>query len=293
MKETGPCHVPHHTKLHEKSCCAYIGYVGLRYRCMNLRKLYTIDDQDGNRCKYFGKWPFQRVLGVQELLSVVFSLANLAAHAHNMHKIRTAQLINQHRPNFGSSQGLVWGLWYTYALGSINAWWWSAVFHSRDTHVTERLDYLSADVSIVIGLYVSIVRVLGVTSLQSRLTWAVPLAFATVIHFYYMLFIKFDYGFNVTLCVSVGVLQQVMWCTWALMNSHPCKRQLVAFVVLINATLSLEILDFPPIIGFLDAHALWHLCTVPLIYLWYCFILADAKWATASAAHLTPADKQQ
>ena len=262
---------------------------------MDLRKLYTIDQQDGSRCKYFGKWPFKRVLGIQELLSVIFSLANLAAHAHNIHRLHTAHLTNQHQPSFGSSQdpGPLWGLWYIYALGSINAWWWSAVFHSRDTYVTERLDYLSADVSIVIGLYVSIIRVLGVSSLQSRLAWAVPLVFATVVHFHYMLFVKFDYGFNVILCVLVGVLQQVMWCTWALMNSHPCKRQLVAFVVLINAALSLEILDFPPIMGFLDAHALWHLCTVPLIYLWYCFILADAKWATASAAHLTTADKKR
>ncbi|KAL0025835.1 hypothetical protein WJX79_004783 [Trebouxia sp. C0005] len=118
-----------------------------RYRCMDLRKLYTIDQQDGSKCKYFGKWPFQRVFGIQELLSVIFSLANLAAHAHNIYKLRTAHLTNQHQPSFGSSQGPVWGLWYTYALGSINAWWWSAVFHSRDTYVTERLDYLSADTS--------------------------------------------------------------------------------------------------------------------------------------------------
>ena len=164
------------------------------------------------------------------------------------------------------------------------------MFHSRDTYVTKRLDYFSADVSIVIGLYRPTVRVLGVTSLQSRLAWAVPLVFATVVSFHYMLCIKFDYGLDVMLCVLVGVLQQVMWCTWALMNRHPCKRQLGAFVVLINAALSLEVLDFP---GFLDAHALWYLCTVPVIHLWYCFIVANAKWAIASAARMTTANKQQ
>ena len=126
----------------------------------------------------------------------------------------------------------------------------------------ERLDYFSADVSICDWAMMPTVRVLGVTSLQSRLAWAVPLVFATVVSFHYVLCIKLDYGLDVMLCVLAGVLQQVMWCTWALMNRHPCKRQLVAFVVLINAALSLEILDFP---GFLDAHALWCLCTVPVV----------------------------
>ncbi len=32
--------------------------------------------------KYFGKWPFMRVAGAQELLSSLLSLANLVAHVH-------------------------------------------------------------------------------------------------------------------------------------------------------------------------------------------------------------------
>jgi hypothetical protein len=33
--------------------------------------------------------------------------------------------------------------------------------------------------------------------------------------------------------------------------------------------MALELLDFPPFLWILDAHALWHLTTVPLIPLWY------------------------
>ncbi len=260
---------------------------------MDQRKLHTIDGLDGGKCKYFGKWPFKRILGLQELLSVMFSLANLAAHARNLYKLRLMQHATQHLDIHMSKGGPVWGLWIGYALGSINAWWWSAVFHSRDTYVTERLDYLSADLSIMIGLYVSIVRIFGVARLQSRLLCAVPLILVTAIHFHHMLFVRFDYGFNVMLCIVAGVLQQVMWCTWAMHNRHPCRKQLFTFVLLINAALSLEVLDFPPVGGYLDAHALWHLCTVPLIYLWYKFVFADIKWAAMAAeASWTPPDKQ-
>ena len=39
----------------------------------------------------------------------------------------------------------------------------------------------------------------------------------------------------------------------------------------------LEIFDFPPLWGLLDAHALWHVCTVPLPSIWYAFIQEDAR----------------
>jgi hypothetical protein len=40
-----------------------------------------------------------------------------------------------------------------------------------------------------------------------------------------------------------------------------------------------ELLDFPPLLGLLDAHALWHGATAPLAYLLYSFLEADARWA--------------
>lgn len=267
------------------TCCT-------RYRCMSLRKLYTIDGLDGSKCKYFGKWPFQRIVGVQELFSVAFSLANLAAHAHNLYRLHQAKQQNQCFATKAARSTPAWGMWTAYALGSINAWWWSAVFHSRDTYLTERLDYLSADVSIVIGLYVSICRVCGLMSSMPRVLCMLVLSAGTAAHFWYMLFVKFDYGFNVKLCILVGVLQQVMWCSWAVVMRHPSRRRLTVFVLLINAALSLEVLDFPPIAGLLDAHALWHLCTVPLIYMWYSFVFGDIEWVVAKAAATSVETKQ-
>lgn len=55
-----------------------------------------------------------------------------------------------------------------------------------------------------------------------------------------------------------------------------CRRHLVAFVVAVNVCVLLEVLDFPPLAGLLDAHGLWHAATIPLTRLWYAFLALDA-----------------
>lgn len=40
-------------------------------------------------------------------------------------------------------------------------------------------------------------------------------------------------------------------------------------VLLLQAGALLELLDFPPLFWVLDAHALWHISTVPLNILFY------------------------
>ena len=41
----------------------------------------------------------------------------------------------------------------------------------------------------------------------------------------------------------------------------------------------LELLDFPPFWDLLDAHALWHLCTVPVQFIIYDCLLAKMQHA--------------
>ncbi|KAK9086533.1 hypothetical protein Syun_028927 [Stephania yunnanensis] len=43
----------------------------------------------------------------------------------------------------------------------------------------------------------------------------------------------------------------------------------------------LEIYDFPPYKGFVDAHALWHAATIPLTYLRWNFIKDEAEFRTS------------
>lgn len=46
---------------------------------------------------------------------------------------------------------------------------------------------------------------------------------------------------------------------------------LVAWIMLV---MSLELLDFPPLGGALDAHSLWHLGTIGPTILWYKYVYA-------------------
>lgn len=47
-------------------------------------------------------------------------------------------------------------------------------------------------------------------------------------------------------------------------------------VGLTTLAMSFELLDFAPLLRMLDAHALWHLCTIPLGMAWWHFLAADA-----------------
>ena len=44
----------------------------------------------------------------------------------------------------------------------------------------------------------------------------------------------------------------------------------------------LELNDFPPLFDLLDAHALWHGLTIPLVYAWWSFLMDEAAAAAAS-----------
>lgn len=47
-------------------------------------------------------------------------------------------------------------------------------------------------------------------------------------------------------------------------------------MVLTIAAMALELLDFPPIGRVLDAHAAWHVATIPLAAAWWAFLIPDA-----------------
>lgn len=68
-----------------------------------------------------------------------------------------------------------------------------------------------------------------------------------------------------------------------------CRRTLLLFVLSVNLAALFEVLDFPPLLGLVDAHSMWHALTVPLTPLWYRFMCEDhqhvASATLASKAH--------
>lgn len=256
-----------------------------QYECM-----WTLEDYNrekgGEALKYFGKWPFNRILGVQEPASVLLSVMNLAANVHCACIITKlcAKKIDHVEPH-GALETLSPSAWITHFILACNAWFWSAVFHARDTRVTERFDYFSAGAVIGYDLFLSFCRVVpGLKGVKSRSILGAVLSLLYLRHVYNMHYVKFDYGYHVGLCIVAGLVQSIIWLVWSFASaeglSHPGRKYLILFTFSVNIAVLLEILDFPPIFDTVDAHALWHLATIPLIYVWCGFVTRDITKGT-------------
>ncbi|KAL5999657.1 hypothetical protein ACLOJK_037942 [Asimina triloba] len=89
-------------------------------------------------------------------------------------------------------------------------------------------------------------------------------------------------GWNMKVCVVMGVAQLLLWASWAGLSHHPSRLKLWAVVMGGGLGMLLEIYDFPPYKAYMDAHALWHATTVPLTFLWWSFIKDDAEFRTTA-----------
>ncbi|KNC99060.1 uncharacterized protein SPPG_06009 [Spizellomyces punctatus DAOM BR117] len=222
--------------------------------------------------QYYGKWPFIRFLGLQEPASVIFSILNGYMHWIGYRKLR------RHIPRWYPLRRI----YLLNALLGVNAWIWSTVFHARDFPLTEKLDYFSAIGSILFAACLAVIRVFQFQHRRNVESWMLT-GFATlfyVAHVSYLSFWPFDYGYNMIAGVTVGVASNTVWIWWFLNNwrSRPYAWKVLLSVVLISAAMSLELLDFPPWKWAIDAHALWHAATIPLVYLFYSFLLDDVRW---------------
>ena len=235
--------------------------------------------------QFHGKWPFKRLLGLQEPFSVLFSLANLAAHA--IYLPRLQQSLPARYPR--SLRRIL----LLSPVAGINAWTWSSIFHTRDLPWTERMDYFSAAGSVLYSLFFAIIRLSdrhSASSSDARFRQAVAVAALAVLtaHISYLTFWRFDYTYNMAFNITVGLLHNFAWYGWSayhyLISSSRAPRHAWQPLVLLTALsglTALELFDFPPWKRLIDAHALWHLTTVPIVGLWYSFYLQDAEYLAA------------
>lgn len=219
--------------------------------------------------QFFGKWPFIRKFGMQEPASVVFSVLNFWAHLRGLRKFR--KNISRTAPFYY--------MWLSFGLISLNAWLWSTVFHTRDTDLTELLDYGCAYSMVISSFYCMACRI----ALNHRPTWLKGLLGATLLlffakHFAYLAVVR-GYDYNMKVNIATGITAGVGWIVWCLnqRTKRPYVWKIFAFVLLSALSLALEVLDFPPYWWIFDAHALWHLSTAPLVFLFYSFIIDDSR----------------
>lgn len=233
--------------------------------------------------KYHGKWPFLRVFVFQEPLSAALSAVNLLMHLTGWFSFF---LLVKHklplRPQTRRKYYEYTSLWHIYAILSMNAWFWSTVFHTRDVDLTEKLDYSSAVALLGYSLILALLRTFNVKDEATRVMFAAPiLAFVTT-HILYLNFYELDYGWNMKVCVVMAVAQLLTWSIWAGVSGHPSRWKLWTVVFGGALAMLLELYDFPPYKGYADAHSLWHASTIPLTYLWWSFIKDDAEFRTST-----------
>lgn len=148
----------------------------------------------------------------------------------------------------------------------------------RDFPLTEELDYFAAGANVLYGLYYTPIRIfrldLGGPKTDSILrAWTTLCILLYIGHVTYLKCYDWDYTYNMAANVVAGVLQNAMWTIFSIGRYRKTKRLISATPGLVVAWLvmamSLELLDFPPLWGNIDAHSLWHLGTVgPTVFMY-------------------------
>jgi hypothetical protein len=255
-----------------------------RYLCMWERESERRKKGKSPR-QYFGKWPFSRIFGIQEVFSTLFSVLNGIPHVYELTK-RKSHLVPKGLPFTLKVLSIA------NTIVGINTWLWSTAFHARDTWFTERLDYHCATFHMIFHAVFSISRLVYEISPAkvNFVTFMIGLTFCGMFihHVWYMNFVSFDYGWNMLFTASFVIIQALTWLVWAGLvfsktsstrdlEPRKCAWMVVRFQFCLIMFALFEAFDFPPYWDLLDAHAIWHGLTVPLVVYWYSFRELDAK----------------
>ena len=218
--------------------------------------------------QFHGKWPFYRFMGIQEPFSVLFSFFNFLAHHQGLQRVR-ASIPSRYplRP-------------YYLMLGyfGLASWTFSMIFHTRDFSFTEKMDYFAAGASVLYGLYLAPIRIFRLDQSdpvkESILrVWTVICILLYAAHVSYLTLWNWDYTYNMAANVAVGIVQNLLWTSFSIVRYRKLQKPWAAWPGLIVAwvimVMSLELFDFPPHLGAIDANSLWHLGTVVPTIWWY------------------------
>ncbi|XP_062894125.1 post-GPI attachment to proteins factor 3 [Mobula hypostoma] len=225
--------------------------------------------QDGHRVPQFhGKWPFYRFLFFQEPASAFASMLNGVANLLMLARYRSAV----------PSECPMYSTCVSFAIVTLNAWLWSTVFHTRDTALTERMDYFCASAVLLYSTYLCCVRTLGLNRPRVASLFGTLLIVLFTGHIWYLSYVHFDYGYNMAANVCIGLLNMLWWLAWCLQNRTrlPYVWKCALVMVMLQGLALLELLDFPPLLWAFDAHAIWHFSTVPVPFLFYSFLVDDS-----------------
>lgn len=237
------------------------------YICMwNAVDAYEKDDQPVPQ--FYGKWPFQRLWGIQEPASVFFSLINCIVNIIMIYKF--ASNVPHKAPMFC--------VYYIYGIISTVAWLCAIAFHIRDRTVTEVLDYGGAVSFVFYNIFTVLIRIFYEKSLRIKVSFILPVVTFYLYHIYNLIFSKINYGYNMQVMITAGAMNNILWLAWCYWNkkNKPYVWKAEFTMLLVSAIIPLELYDFPPLLWIFDAHSLWHGLSIPASYMIMSFAMDDA-----------------
>lgn len=256
--------------------------------------------------QFHGKWPFMRIAGIQEPASVLFSIANFVPHCLGFRMLWRSM---KNAPT--ALQSLYHNALLATMLAML-AWLCSAVFHTRDFVLTERLDYFCAGLTVLTGFYAIGFRYWKLYMPgKTYQAWAFRMCcLAAYIKHVHRLVTDWLYTYNMRANITVGLAQNVIWAAVCFSlykryqsqdlssseSSHVEYAQLawirppafftkapsmyalypLALCAVVLGGMAFEVFDFAPIFDTFDAHSLWHLVTIfPPLMGWYEWMVWD------------------
>ncbi|NWS05066.1 PGAP3 factor, partial [Motacilla alba] len=235
-----------------------------QYECMWLTvRLYQ---QGGHRVPQFhGKWPFSRFLFFQEPASAFASFLNGLASLVMLLRYRAA--VPPAAPTYPTCVAFAWV--------SPAALCPASALVTQTTLVATGLFLVHTGRTLGrTGRTLTIPHLRRTLGLQRPALISIFRAFLLLFlagHISYLSLVRFDYGYNLVANAAAGMLTVAWWLRWCLRQGRrlPHVWKCAAAVLLLQALALLELLDFPPLLWVLDAHALWHIGTIPLNVLFY------------------------
>jgi hypothetical protein len=205
---------------------------------------------------------------MQEPFSVLFSLLNYLAHSWGMTQLRETV-----SPSYPFRK-------YYIMLGYVGcvSWAFSMLFHTRDSLLTERLDYFAAGAQVLYGLYLAVLRIFRLDKRDPAIKPSLRRVWTAFCCLLYVLHVgtlshSWSYSRNMVANVVVGALQNLLWIgfSWTQFREKGMWYSVLPGLLAasVTAVMSLELLDFAPVGRMVDAHALWHAATAPLAVAWY------------------------
>jgi heme/copper-type cytochrome/quinol oxidase subunit 4 len=235
--------------------------------------------------KYYGHWPFIRVLFMQEPAAALFSIANIIPHVYFIRKYWNT--LASRGANIIYRRCLI-----ILSFISMNAWLASVVYHTRKLSATALYDFSSALILLAFSTWLAAYRLLLELKLKGCSSYikafgisSVLLVGFTLVSIFKLYHESTTFSDHMKRCIGLATSQLVLWIVWFLISKAHHRYWCLLSQVWFAAAGMLEVFDFPPFFGHFDAHSLWHAATVPLGIILYHFWILDVNYLDSCHFH--------